>query len=592
MPLITKVKFKLCLHNVVVSAAFFAVAVSVSAADTNAPTIRELADGYVPSSECRECHEKNFASWHHTFHRTMTQAATREAVLGDFTTNNTLTYLGVKAEMVRTTNGFAMRLQDQQGKMQQLAIDRVVGSHRIQQYLTRDGTRYVRLPVAYDLMQHRWMHLNGSFFHPDGDDYRQPVVEWNSNCIFCHNVKAQPGYDWTQKTWNSRVAELGIACGACHGPGQEHIAAARSPESQAHWAAAKSGEADTHIINPAHLDSDRAMQICGHCHGQRVPEPIDRIREIMSAGDPYDAGKNLREFFKPVQRDTKVGPESFASRFWADGSPRLSAYEYQGLLRSKCLVAGEPGKRITCITCHSMHGGDVNGQITEANRGNIACLSCHQQFSVPAALVAHTQHQSGPGAPLCYDCHMPRIVYGVMSPLRTHDISIPRPQDTVTFGKPNACNQCHLDQSVNWAIGQTRRLWPKEFSAAKRSEDSQFDSPEGARALFAGDALVRGLTAAALNPTAAGRMKPAFATPLLLEALRDNYPIVRYFAANSLEQINPQLPKPDYLGTTAGRALAIARWKATLDPSSQTNAAALANQLGLKKVNVDISVGE
>ena len=52
---------------------------------------------------------------------------------------------------------------------------------------------------------------------------------------------------------------------------------------------------------------------------------------MMSKGDPYDAGKDLHEFYKPVQREDKVesteGPDgekvsfSFATRFWQDGSP-------------------------------------------------------------------------------------------------------------------------------------------------------------------------------------------------------------------------------------------------------------------------------
>ena len=70
----------------------------------------------------------------------------------------------------------------------------------------------------------------------------------------------------------------------------------------------------------------------------------DRIRTMMSDGDPYDAGKNLLEFYKPVQRDDKIGSFSFASRFWRDGSPRLTAYEYQGMTRSKCFRAGKPGR--------------------------------------------------------------------------------------------------------------------------------------------------------------------------------------------------------------------------------------------------------
>src|SRR5262245_22964735 len=41
-------------------------------------------DGYVSSDNCRSCHPSQYASWHQTFHRTMTQLARPEAVVGDF----------------------------------------------------------------------------------------------------------------------------------------------------------------------------------------------------------------------------------------------------------------------------------------------------------------------------------------------------------------------------------------------------------------------------------------------------------------------------------------------------------------------------
>jgi hypothetical protein len=93
---------------------------------------------------------------------------------------------------------------------------------------------------------------------------------------------------------------------------------------------------------------------------------------MMSDGDPYDAGKNLLEFYRPVQHEDTIGSFSFASRFWQDGSPRLTAYEYQGMTRSKCFRAGKPGQRITCISCHEMHGGDPRGQLTEKMKTNAA----------------------------------------------------------------------------------------------------------------------------------------------------------------------------------------------------------------------------
>jgi hypothetical protein len=174
--------------------------------------------GYLQSGDCRKCHETNYTSWHRTFHRTMTQEAGDESILGDFERDNTITYQGVRAEMVRENGSYWMKITGVDGVTQRLQIVRTVGSRRIQQYLTKSGDKWIRGPIAYDLVQRRWIHLNGSFFYPDGSDYKQHVAEWNVNCVFCHNVKAQPGLNWSEGTWNTKVNELGIACGACHGP--------------------------------------------------------------------------------------------------------------------------------------------------------------------------------------------------------------------------------------------------------------------------------------------------------------------------------------------------------------------------------------
>ncbi len=508
--------------------------------------------GYLESGDCRKCHLDNYSTWRATFHRTMTQEVGSESVLGDFERNNTITYQGIKAEMVKEDGRYWMKLTGAAGDKQQLEIVRTVGSRRIQQYLTKNGDTWVRLPIAYDLVQKRWMHLNGSFFFPDGTDYKKHVAEWNINCVFCHNVKAQPHRDWIDRSWNTEVAELGIACGACHGPAGEHAEHALSPVTRYRWHLNDSTAPPTSVVNPAKLDSDRSAMICGHCHGQRIPDPPHLIRTMMRA-DPYDAGKNLREFYKPIQRDDKVGDFSYASRFWKDGSPRLTAYEYQGLLRSKCFQAGTPGKRLTCISCHEMHGGDPRGQLTEKMKTNAACTQCHEKYSTPAQLTEHTKHKGESAGSLCYNCHMPSIVYGIMSAHRTHDITIPQPDETVRFQKPNACNQCHLDWSVNRTIAEAQRLWPKAYAETKPGGPA-FDEPEGQRALFGGDAVMRALTAAAMTPATDAT------APLLLEAMQDKYPIIRYFAANALAAQHPDLPKPDYLAPASARNSTLQSW--------------------------------
>jgi predicted CXXCH cytochrome family protein len=550
-------------------------------------------EDYIQSKNCLACHTDHFASWSKTYHSRMTQEANANSVQGDFEKENTLEFLGVKARMEKRAGRFSMTFNYADGKSQTFSIDRTVGSRRMEQYLTKQTGQYTRLPLAYDLTNKRWMSLNGSFFYPDGNNYFQHQAQWDGNCVFCHNVKAQPHLNTATKQYDTEVSELGIACGACHGAAAKHAEKATSPLQRTFWRLFSNE--DRQIINPKKLAGERSLQVCGHCHGQRVPEPNDRILDILQRGDPFDAGEDLMQFYKPVHRETLIGSYSFANRFWANGSPRLTAFEYQGILRSRCFTQGKADNKINCLTCHSMHEGDVKGQITEENRTNKPCLQCHEQFEGAANLIAHTKHRTDSPGSRCYDCHMPRVVYGVMAVHPTHDITIPNPQMTATQAVPNACNQCHLDKSVNWAIAESKRLWSSRFSTLEIHSDKQFEIAEGARALYAGDALARALAAEALSGGGPAKPDERWALPFLLEALNDNYPIVRYFAANGLAKIDAKLPKPDYLGTPETRQQSFIQWQRAIEiiyPQANEQAKTVAQLLRTNRKDVDIEVGE
>ncbi len=567
-------------------------------------------ENYLDSQKCLACHTDHYASWARTHHSRMTQEARPANVQGDFTRDNTLDYLNVRAKMERRGDRFTMTLAFADGRQQVFNIDRTVGSRRIEQYLSKQDGQYIRLPLAYDLVNRRWMSLNGSFFYPDGENYFQHRAQWDANCVFCHNVKAQPHLDQKTRKFDTEVTELGIACGACHGAAAAHAEQASSPVTRQWW---RWSDGDKQIVNPRKLAAERSMMVCGHCHGQRVPQPMDRIQEVLTKGDPFNAGDDLSHFYKPVTRDTKIGEFSFAARFWQNGSPRLTAYEYQGILRSACFTKGDHQNRINCLTCHSMHEGDIKGQIKPENLTDKPCLSCHQQYSQAPQLATHTGHKTDSTGSRCYNCHMPRVVYGVMAFHRTHDITVPDPRLTASQNVPNACSQCHLDKSVNWAIAASRQLWPQRFAGAQASLanaqaglanaqaglDDMFNQPEGVRALFAGDALTRAMAAEALSlGGGSGPMKPGpnWAAPYLIEAFNDNYPIVRFFAANGLAAIGQAgLPKPnylpDYLGASAARNVAFEQWWANYRQSRQ-QVFSLAESLRMRRINIDVEVGE
>ena len=218
-------------------------------------------------------------------------------------------------------------------------------------------------------------------------------------------------------------------------------------------------------------------------------DPPHLIRTMMRA-DPYDPERICAISISRCNAKIRWDRSVSLSRFWQDGSPRLTAYEYQGLLRSKCFRGrhARASNHLHLLPRNAWRRPERAAHRENENERRLQPVprAIHQ----PAQLVEHTKHSVESTGSLCYNCHMPSIVYGVMSAHRTHDITIPRPDETVRFDKPNACNQCHLDWSVNRAIAETARLWPKAFSESQTGGET-FNEPEGTRALFAGDAVMR-----------------------------------------------------------------------------------------------------
>lgn len=502
---------------------------------------------FVGSSACEGCHQNRHESWYRTFHRTMTQEAGPASVQGEFD-GQALDYWGLRVRPVEENGRYFFEYSDPASGqvINRLSIDRTVGSHRYQQYLTRlpdDGT-YVRLHYLWHNADQRWVHMNAAFLGPDEQGFDDQVAIWNQNCIFCHNTGPEPhitNYDdmraraaagqavnvATDARFRSEVAELGISCETCHGPGSTHVE--RAEDTWSSLAMRFNGGHDASIVNPVDLDAERSTQVCGQCHGQRMPKTPDLVREWVETGPTYRAGLNLNEHVNPVWHHTRAPVEGredlFVLRFWPDGTPRLSAYEYQGLLLSACYQEAE----LSCIDCHAMHAGDPAGQITERNRGNAPCLRCHEALDDEPALAVHTRHAPDSEASLCYNCHMPDLVYGVMDVHRSHRIEIPDPVRDAQTGRPNACLNCHLDRSPLWAAESLGR----DATGLVRADGVDVGLAEAA-SMLAGDPVQKSITAYRAGQLPGHGRDRLWVVPYLLEALSDRYPSSRRFAQQSL----------------------------------------------------------
>lgn len=557
---------------------------------------------FTGSATCAECHADRHASWAATYHRTMTQEAGAHSVQGAFDGRN-LDYLGVRVRPLQEGGRYFFDYHDLATgeRMQRIPVDRTVGSNRYQQYLTRlpDGGTYVRLHYLWHNADQRWVHMNAAFLGPDGQPYDQHVAIWNQNCIFCHNTGPRPGIRNYQQMrqdaalglpvdsardarFESSVAELGISCETCHGPGGEH--ASRAREFWPRLALRLWPERDASIVNPVRLDAARSNHVCAQCHAQRVPPDATALREWMHEGPTFRAGLVLTDHADPVFHDTRVpvaGQEDlFRLRFWEDGTPRLTAYEFQGLALSECHQQAP----LACTDCHTLHAGDPEGQITERNRGNAPCLRCHQDYRGDAALQAHTRHAADAPASLCYNCHMPHLTYGVMAIHRSHRIEVPDAARDAAAGRPNACLNCHLDRTSEWTARELA-AWraDAEPPPVERGDGLPATLSELAIVL-AGDPVQKAVAAwrAGQDEGSARGAQRAWMVPYLLAAMDDIYPSTRRFAQQSLQRILDDWPRREEVSETLQQ---VARFDFIADPAQRSaqHAAALAAWAAIDK---------
>jgi predicted CXXCH cytochrome family protein len=525
---------------IVIAAALLALGLPVlRARQAELAQARSLEDSrYVSSTQCRQCHPDKYASWHRTYHRSMTREADASSVLGAFD-GRSLDYLGVRARMQRGPDGgyeMSFRPADSRAETR-VRVERTVGSHRYQQYLARDGDLYFRLPIAWDVGARRFIHMNSAFLTPDpalapdavvsNVDYNRHVTRWNDNCVFCHNVRPSPGLEQASGRFDTQVAELGVACEACHGPGAEHVAQNREPLRR--YLLHLGGAPDPSIRNPRRMSAERSSEVCGRCHGQRITSDIDRFQRD---GDPFIPGEELGHYSRPLARETRQNgePGLFRARFWPDGTARLTAYELQGQLQSPC----RQSDRFSCESCHAMHEGEPAGQLRPGAQGDGACTGCHARLSTPLAAADHSGHRAGSPGSACRNCHMPDIVYGLVSVHLSHRIEVPDVARDHAASRPDACTLCHVDRTRSWAARASHASAPADDPAERAGLS------EVAYRLLAGDPIERAIAAHALGKPEAQHAPEYRAQRLgLLQStlLDDPYPAVRAIAQRSLASV-------------------------------------------------------
>jgi predicted CXXCH cytochrome family protein len=266
--------------------------------------------------------------------------------------------------------------------------------------------------------------------------------------------------------------------------------------------------------------------VCAQCH---------TLRNIIAPG--FTAGANYYDYFLPLLEyglRKKQDPT-----YWADGRPRRFSNDAIGLWQSQCFLRGG----LTCTNCHrDPHQPDIDRNAQLASSNNVLCTRCHQE--VGAGLTAHTRHRADSAGSSCVECHMPKTVMAIKSTMRDHTISVPAPENTVAFGIPNACTECHKDKKAAWAVETLKQWWPQGRRAKLVDRAQTFTAARAGRP----EALDRLIAIAAddtqgplIQANAAGYLgsyPDPRAVAALLAAAKAGHPAIRAAAISSLGRLD------------------------------------------------------
>jgi len=81
--------------------------------------------------------------------------------------------------------------------------------------------------------------------------------------------------------------------------------------------------------------------------------------------------------------------EFFRQVWWDDGTILAGGREFAGLSVSGCYQRG----KMSCLSCHRMHGGDPDDQLKPGMRGARACTGCHTEPRFTTEVEKHTFHR-------------------------------------------------------------------------------------------------------------------------------------------------------------------------------------------------------
>lgn len=464
------------------------------------------ANSYIGDQQCQSCHASQYNDWLKSDHFKAIEKATDSTVLGNF---NHVIYTadGVTSTFFKRDEKFFINTPGDDGKNHDYEVKYTFGYFPLQQYLVEfTGGRMQATRASWDSRKHRWFHqyTGQRIDYRDWLHWTRNAQNWNTMCAECHSTNLQKNYNIETDTYNTTVSVLNVSCEACHGPGKLHV-------DYINGADYKEGKKVAHSFMRLHKGSGQIAQIntCAPCHAVKGNISPNKINS-----------DELLDDYIPAIPNTE--------RFYADGQMNDEDYNYASFLQSKMFR-----KNVTCSNCHNPHSGKVYYTT------NQLCLQCHAKtYDDPT----HTFHAINTVGTECKSCHMPTKTYMGNDIRHDHSFRVPRPDLSVRYVTPNACNNCHKDKTAQWAANTVEKWYgPKRkyHFADDLIPGSKMDANSEAHLTkLLADTSVPGI----IKATAAnylGGITSVSSLNALLSCLKNTDAQVRYEALRSLMNFSP-----------------------------------------------------
>jgi hypothetical protein len=202
----------------------------------------------------------------------------------------------------------------------------------------------------------------GGVHAADGRGYAMDPAT-TRKCFGCHSTRLSADDDGT---FDPATLIPNVSCERCHGPGRDHVAAARRGATEL-----------TLRMGPESLSAEALNSACGECHRDPAKAPPGLIR-----------------------------PDN----------TELARFQPVGLSQARC--ATESGEPLSCTTCHDPHS-----RARAHREGYVStCLKCHD--TEPRAVCPVSPREN------CIGCHMPGVDSGQNVLFTDHWIRVREPADS------------------------------------------------------------------------------------------------------------------------------------------------------------------